>query len=62
MAKAGLLKTAEQYRARALEVRSIANQLTEKAAAAREALLEVADEYDRMAVALDVEGKCGGER
>jgi hypothetical protein len=57
MTKAGEgLRTPEQYRARAMHVRLIAATLTDSAAAAREALLEVADEYERMAEALEAQG------
>lgn len=49
--RGGVLKTAEDYRTRAREVRAIAHALDESEA--RRALLEVADEYDRVAEAMD---------
>jgi len=54
--RGGILKSAEHYRTRALEVRAIAHALAE-GGAARKALLEVADEYDRVAKAMDAQGK-----
>lgn len=44
-------KTVEHYRARALEVRAIAEKLAESEA--RRALLEVVEEYERVAKALE---------